>query len=268
MNNISTEAKKLPPNSTYNVVNQFHGGQSNAVWPANAWQTCRETFHHNYNKTGVKSRGLFYGTDKIESIAKMFNWVENTLNIRKDRRSMIYPCEPITYIEQKFDYSRPYDWAIGGYHILQTIEHHYDVIWVELSPFWLSMRVRTYFVTIMLRAAHLGAKKRSPLQALMEVKYCKGSRVALAAFLGGHTIIPASRERAKGYYGYNRGWVVQFQGISPNVGLRKPSTRRECIWFEDGDPTSRLTIKQKQQLQKWAQVSCKKFTFAELSYGN
>ena len=244
--NISTEIKDRP-HSVYDVENQFHSGATTGEGDAITWQQCREFFHKYFNKV-ERSKGVYYGTEKIKQVARMFNWVEGVLNLSK--RSIIYPCKPVVVSP---NYCNSFS----------SCNKRCEVLYVELSPFWLSMKVRSYFITIMLRAAHYAASSKKPLEALMQSSYCQATRPATAAFLHGYTIVPAKRDDSNGYYEYNRGWTVQL--IKPSVKLRKPSSWRERIWFEDHDANSRLNKTDMKKIEDWVNVTTKsKFSFARL----
>jgi len=169
----------------------------------------------------------------------MFRWVENRLNLRKDKRSTIYRCKPL---ERACHYD-----LYSGYYGSGPDPMVYDVIYIELAPFWLSYRTRTYFVTIMLRAAH--QQDGPPLQQLMQSWYCCETSRATAVFLDGCTHADVKR---------HNGWVVRFgrgnfwtRPKSKRITLKRPATRSQRRFFEDNDAKSRLTDYERSRLAAW-----------------
>jgi hypothetical protein len=246
--NISTELKKVPP-TTYNPTNQFGCASRNAVQSVSGsvWYSCRETFHAYFHpKSGDK--GLWFGTDKIEGVAKIFAWVEDSLNLRVDQRSVIYPCVPVKSTRVEYDWNS-YNYQTGSYNYRQVTDE-VSVIYVQLSPFWLSSKARCYFVTIMLRAAQLHWKKgRSPLAALLALHYCRNTPRGTALFLNGYTVVGGGKVS---------GWVQRFQKPEKSMQLRIPEKERECIYFTNGKAKSKMKRADKEKLQAWVRQTEKK----------
>lgn len=192
------------------------------------WYSCREEFHPSFNRTDHPDKGLYYGTADFESAARMFQFVEDLLGLKDTCRSTIYRCR-------------------GGEHIF-----------VELSPFWLSLRLRTAFVTIMLRASNIIVrhsrsyntfaskyvapdKVSTPLTKLMAISYCKHTPRATAMFLDGYTRL-STRHAA---------WVHSLGNPTKTKILVRPRAKKYLIYFEDNKVATRLTRAQKTRLLKW-----------------
>jgi len=240
MNNIAR--KYLPlPKLRYGIYYSGRTAGQNCFARPNknkegiTWMGCRERFHPMFNKKGSSDEGLYYGTSDVKSAAKMFQFVEDLLGLKDTCRSTLYRCR-------------------GGKHIF-----------VELSPFWLSLRLRTAFVTIMLRAsaiAKLGrgeynyvlvnqysrtdatiAKSQSikPLTKLMTIKYCTSTPRATAMFLDGYTRL-STRHAA---------WVRSMGNPKKTKILVRPKRKKDLIYFKGDEVITRLTLSQKRRLLNW-----------------
>ena len=184
--------------------------------PNRSWASCRDSFHMAVSSNAMST--IFYGSTKIEAIARMFEWVETALHLKPEFRTTIHPT------------------------------NHDGCVAVVLSPFWNAIKLRFYFVTIMIRAADR-FPHFLPLGALMKVGYCSQTFRATQLFLTGHTSI----EAVSGDY---TGWVTKFRTQTTADSLRFPSGDKgdRMHWFVDGSPECQMTAKEAELLAAWAKA--------------
>lgn len=187
------------------------------------WSSCREEFHRAFNTKSSDHEGLYFVTHHKVSVAELLDYVESKLNLRD--RSIIFDCE---------------FWRDA-----QVVAGSVPILYIKLSPFWLSTRIRSFFVTILIRAGHR-YRTLTTFEKVKTSRYCSDTRRATAMFLDGCTVFDNK---------YWKSWVFQFYnretGYKKLIPLRRPRTSEEKQFFVDGSVVSRLTHDEKTNMRSW-----------------
>jgi len=238
---LRRKMKKCPRISPYDAFDEF---TFHSMRKHSCWEECRECLTSDFKNTKNKD---FVCTGKPKRINRIINFIEELLNLKQRYRSNVYPVDSPKYTPT---YNDP----------IPTLSY------ISPSQFWTANPIRLEFLTALIKGLD-GYSGKSYFKAIMGIEYFMDVPRATAMFLTGHTLPPKSPELIgwtdifldvvcpKRVYSTEETDRVDFQaGLEKlNQMLRKPSTKKECRFFRRNNPTTRLTLAQKNQLRLWIQ---------------
>lgn len=206
------------------------------------WRQCREQFHRVLNES--KQYDFWYNPTHLDDLVRMIDWLESTLNIKKQFRTKVY----IASKRDSFyhDKKQPIKIVPGKF--------WHNAIKIQFLSIAVKSSQRRLAINKSIKSKY---KVSRPLRQLLQSSYCRETPIATGRFLLGKT------DSKRAIHIVRNGWVHTFSAshrywrrsnvseLTSSQRLIEPTAKKKLSLFQDNKTKSTLSRGDQDYLSKW-----------------